>query len=152
MDRGRRSLGIRVVWDVRRAGYSAVLVVVRNMVIVLMIGIHVVVVVHGVDVLLVVILVMMGWVLRWRSASSTTSSLAGYGSHIASCYNCTAAVAAADTSWHGLPSRQMITVHLAGLGVMKQWLSTASATNNCRQYTNCNSLPAQNDDASLNSW
>ena len=125
MYRGRRSLGVRVVLlHIRIAGHYTVLIVMRSL-IALGIGSHVVIVVHWARMLLVVILVLklvVGWILRLRRSSLATTSWSCTWSHIN--------LSSHHTSAHAsrLPSRQMITIHLAGLGFMKQWLSTASAT------------------------
>lgn len=126
MYRGRRSLRVRVVLlHIRIVGHYTVLIVMRSL-IALGIGSHVVIVVHWARMLLVVILVlklMMGWILRLRRSSLATTSWSCARSHIDLSSHDTSAYASSR-----LPSRQMITIHLAGLGFMKQWLSTASAT------------------------
>lgn len=133
MDGGRRPLRVGIVMHIWWIGHGAILVLVRSLrVETLGIGIHITVVVDRTDVLMLmlvlvllmrlVIWVMVVWILRWSSSPTARSHI-----NLSSCHN-SSPPSSADTSRHGLPSRQMTTVHLAGLGMMKQWLSTASAT------------------------
>lgn len=129
MNRWRRPPRIRGVWHVGCTGHAAVLIVVRNLGIVARsIWVHVAILIHGsmadLLLLLVILVVVVTWILRCAPSPSRARSRK---SHI-DLPPYTNSSAVDYTSCHGLPSRQMITVHLAGLGLMKQWLSTASAT------------------------
>jgi hypothetical protein len=106
-----------VVRHVLRSGHVAVLVVVRHLLGVVAggVGIHRSAVVHGVVdvvVLLVIVRRLVGRIVL-RPLSSRAVACGRHMSHID---GASTSWYSANTSRHRLPSRQMTTVHLAGLG------------------------------------
>lgn len=105
-----------ILHGVWRAGHATSRVVRSLGVVGIGVGIHVaILVVHGLVLGVVSIRMLLMRILRPPPASIACVRPRS-GTHI---YRPSTSTHSTDTSWHGLPSRQMM-IHLAGLGFMKQ--------------------------------